>query len=289
MVIASNMIAAVNPDLRRKNYSHTYVKSLEYRVAKLEQVLKKLQDCPLENHFPILNSLNLSDLVNKDEIYQTLSEYNETSSSVDQSNLTDYGSLSGYDDMIIKTVSASYSESTNSLNDTIKLRKNLGIAVYGSFHFYSHDSFLTKLFCVKYDNNTNPQTYTYFSEELVYSIVALSSKISSIQQVESESYEYYNKARRLVFDKLNVPKITTIQTLLYLAFYDLGEGYNSSAWLLNVIAFRIGRHRISMNPQNWHIKSKEILSAQDIEIRKPIYWGCYTADYLISLLLRRPF
>lgn len=110
-------------------------------MAKLEQVLKKLQDCPLENHFPILNSLNLSDLVNKDEIYQTLSEYNETSSSVDQSNLTDYGSLSGYDDMIIKTVSASYSESTNSLNDTIKLRKNLGIAVYGSFHFYSHDSF----------------------------------------------------------------------------------------------------------------------------------------------------
>lgn len=75
----------------------------------------------------------------------------------------------------------------------------------------------------------DPQTYTYCSEELVYSIVALSSKISSIQQVESESYEYHKKTRRLVFDKLNVPKITTIQTLLCLAFYDLGEGDNSSA------------------------------------------------------------
>ncbi|CUM57713.1 unnamed protein product [Debaryomyces tyrocola] len=245
-------------DLRRKNYSHTYVKSLEYRVSKLEHVLKKLQDCPLEDHSPILNSLNLSDLASNDEIYPTLSEYNETSSSVDQSNLTGYGPLSVYYDKIIETVSASYSEYSNSLNDTIKLKKNLG-------------------------------TCTYCSKELVYSIVALSSKISSVQQVESESYEYYNKARRIVFDKLNVPKITTIQTLLCLAFYDLGEGDNSSAWLLSGIAFRMGIDiGFQLNPQNWHINNKDVLSAQDIEIRKRIYWGCYTADHFISLLLGRP-
>lgn len=280
-------------DLRRKNYSHTYVKSLEHRVAKLEQILKKLQDCPLEDHIPILNSLNLSDLVSHEGIEHTGLRSNQIK------NLTDHGSFPIYNDRIIETVSASYSESSNSLSDTNKLRNNLGICEKIStffkwqytdhFTFIHRDSFLTEFFEVKYENNSNHQTSTYCSEELVYSIVALSSKISNTSQAESESYEYYKSAKRMVFSKLNLPTITTIQALLCLAFYDLGEGDNSSAWLLSGIAFRMGIDiGFQLNPQNWYINNKQVLSAQDLEIRKRIYWGCYTADHFISLLLGRP-
>lgn len=286
-------------DLRRKNYSYTYVKSLEYRVAKLEQVLKKLQDCPLEDHIPILNSLNLCDLVSHEEIEHTEPGNNQITNLTHLNNLTAYDSLPVYNDRIIETVSASYSESPNSLNDTNKLRKNLGICEKIStffkwqytdhFTFIHRDSFLTEFFEVKYDNKANHLTSTYCSEELVYSLVALSSKISNEPKAESESYEYYNRAKRMIFNKLNLPKITTIQALLCLAFYDLSEGDNSSAWLLSGIAFRMGIDiGFQLNPQNWHINNKQRLSAQDLEIRKRIYWGCYTADHFISLLLGRP-
>lgn len=284
-------------DLRRKNYSSTYVKSLEYRVAKLERILKKVKDSPLEDHYPILDSLNLNDLVNTNETTST-NNGPENPVAIDQSHLSVYGPLSIYHDKIINPLRTLHSEPLNDFTETVKLRKNLDICEKISsffkwqytdhFLFIHRDSFLTEFFNLRNENNKGMQSM-YCSEDLVYSIVALSSKISNMQQAVLESSKYYDKAKKIIFDKLSVPTITTIQSLLCLAFYDLGEGNNSSAWLLSGIAFRMGIDiGFQLNPQNWHINNKQILLDHDVEIRKRIYWGCYTADHFISLLLGRP-
>lgn len=284
-------------DLRRKNYSSTYVKSLEYRVAKLERILKKVKDSPLEDHYPILDSLNLNDLVNTNETRST-DNGTENPVATDQSHLSVYGPLSIYHDKIIDPLRTLHSEPQNDFTETVKLSKNLDICEKISsffkwqytdhFLFIHRDSFLTEFFDLRNENNKGMQSM-YCSEDLVYSIVALSSKISNTQQVVLESSKYYDKAKKIIFDKLRVPTITTIQSLLCLAFYDLGEGNNSSAWLLSGIAFRMGIDiGFQLNPQNWHINNKRILLDHDVEIRKRIYWGCYTADHFISLLLGRP-
>lgn len=42
------------------------------------------------------------------------------------------------------------------------------------------------------------------------------------------------------------------------------------------------------DPLLWLSADKSLATAEDIEIRRRIYWGCYTSDKLISLILGRP-
>lgn len=42
------------------------------------------------------------------------------------------------------------------------------------------------------------------------------------------------------------------------------------------------------DPVNWLPHDSTIVSSEDIEIRRRIYWGCYISDKLISLILGRP-
>lgn len=42
------------------------------------------------------------------------------------------------------------------------------------------------------------------------------------------------------------------------------------------------------DPTKWMAQESELLTPEDIEIRRRIYWGCYISDKLISLILGRP-
>lgn len=162
--------------------------------------------------------------------------------------------------------------------------------------FIYRESFLTDFYR---DKDDLKESLDYCNEELIFAICANGSKLDYIgdfflhKGVLYDSPEkFYTRARYLIFQKLNSDDcntITTIQTLLCLAFFDLGRGRVLSAWVLAGIAFRIGMHmgfELNLN-QCRSEESDSLFSDYDLNVKSRIYWGCRLADYYISFVLGR--
>ncbi|AGO12028.1 AaceriADR365Wp [[Ashbya] aceris (nom. inval.)] len=157
----------------------------------------------------------------------------------------------------------------------------------GHFIFLHRESFLYGFF----NNSDSYESSRYCSEELIYAMAAVGSRLSTELHAESEQYAQIAKDRllRIVFDEQSPAKITTVQALLCLAFYELGNGNNQLAWSFSGLAIRVG-HDIGfqLDPKVWVTdEDSSALSESELEIRSRIYWGCYIADHLICLLLGR--
>ncbi|CAI4047437.1 hypothetical protein SUVZ_12G1520 [Saccharomyces uvarum] len=166
----------------------------------------------------------------------------------------------------------------------------------GHYLFIHRETFLSAFF-----GDTNTKSY-YCSEELVFAIAALGSLISYKSETElfQQSEVFYQRAKTIVLKKIfqledsslaessSSSKLAIIQTLLCLAFYDIGSGENPMAWYLSGLAFRIA-HEIGLhlNPEAWSNVYEDELSIMDFEVRSRIYWGCYIADHLIAILFGR--
>lgn len=91
----------------------------------------------------------------------------------------------------------------------------------------------------------------------------------------------------LGMETLKQSSIPTIQALLQQSAREIVFGRSSQAWLYSGMAFRMafdmGIHLPSDKLQMF-VKS---LSPEDIEIRKRLFWSCYTWDKIISLYLGR--
>ncbi|CCH60902.1 hypothetical protein TBLA_0D04050 [Henningerozyma blattae CBS 6284] len=163
------------------------------------------------------------------------------------------------------------------------------------FMFIHRETFLSAFF-----GDTSTKSY-YCSEELVFAIAALGAVLSDKSSDLYESADsYYERSKTIVLKKLfqlgdnSLPestsssKLAIIQTLLCLAFYDIGNGDNPTAWYLSGLAFRmvyeIGLH---LDPKAWSNVYEDELSKIDFEVRSRIYWGCYIADHLIAILFGR--
>lgn len=293
----------VDQDLRRNRYTTSYVRALEDHVTHLEKVLKRANDVDDRNDkekildaVPIVNSTpspgqeapdvqlpessaNSAPPVGTNSIYPT------NSLSISKKKRTPEQ---------LKTL-----VSMRMLSRSPLILRSLSLFfkwLYpGHFMFIHRETFLSALF-----GDESAKSY-YCSEELVYAISALGSKLSSSDgELFVKSEEYYriakNKALKLVFqldgnsfaELTSSNKLAFIQTLLCLAFYDVGAGENAMAWYLSGLAFRIA-HEIGLhlNPNAWNDVYKDELSDLDFEVRSRIYWGCYIADHLISVLFGR--
>ncbi|KAI8967267.1 fungal-specific transcription factor domain-containing protein [Mycotypha africana] len=102
---------------------------------------------------------------------------------------------------------------------------------------------------------------------------------------------FYHRARRLVDDFLDTPRISTVIALLYMALYDCdhipasGSRIRSSrAWLYSGMAirmcFELGLHTANYSSQ---------MSQCDIELRKRVLWTCFVMDKLESCTMERPW
>jgi hypothetical protein len=154
---------------------------------------------------------------------------------------------------------------------------------YPGFNAFVHrESFLTDFFKDKTDIK---ESLPYCSEELIYAICALGCTDRKL------SVEFYARSKNIMFNKLqstNSNSITTIQTLLCLAVYDLGKGDTSSAWLQSGMAFRIGQDMgFELDPSNWKLPDSNFFSEYDLLVRNRIFWGCFVVDRFLSLILGR--
>ena len=91
----------------------------------------------------------------------------------------------------------------------------------------------------------------------------------------------------LGMDMLQPSSIPTIQALLQQSAREVVFGRSSQAWTFAGVAFRMaldmGIHLPSDRLQSF-VKS---LTPEDIEVRKRLFWGCYSWDKILSLYLGR--
>lgn len=124
---------------------------------------------------------------------------------------------------------------------------------------------------------------------LVLSVCALGARMSDVELIYSKAISYYNEARSCLLSSFEHPSITSVQSFLLLAFYDICNGHNSTGWMLLGNAIRMGYDLgFQLSPEVWFLKTAGSIQAIDCLIRSRIYWGCFMADHFISLVLGRP-
>ncbi|KAF3993007.1 hypothetical protein FT663_00304 [Candidozyma haemuli var. vulneris] len=136
----------------------------------------------------------------------------------------------------------------------------------------------------------------YCSEELIYAIAALGAKCSDDDNLRSSAGSYFETSKSKIFSKkICVPHVNTLQALLCLSLYELGDGNASASWMLSGMAFRMGYDLgFQLNPQEWAIEQgadeahPAIINNMDVMVRSRVYWGCFVFDHFVSLLMGRP-
>lgn len=86
------------------------------------------------------------------------------------------------------------------------------------------------------------------------------------------------RARLLLGAEIHRPSsITTIQALLQLSARDLAYGMVSQAWTYSGLAFRMASD-LGLRHSTESIVSLGTLNAEDLEIRRRLFWSCYFWD-----------
>ncbi|KAI8090039.1 fungal-specific transcription factor domain-containing protein [Halteromyces radiatus] len=94
---------------------------------------------------------------------------------------------------------------------------------------------------------------------------------------------FYSRARQLVDDFLDIPRMSTVMALLYLAAYDDGTK-SSRCWMYTGMAVRMAM-ALGLYKANYY--SNE-MTQFDVELRKRVLWASYVMDQLQSTLMERP-
>ncbi|KAG0192448.1 hypothetical protein DFQ28_009173 [Apophysomyces sp. BC1034] len=119
---------------------------------------------------------------------------------------------------------------------------------------------------------------------LLNAIYAVASRISPDVRVRSDPTSadtagdvFFERAKCLLDDYYDLPRISTVQALLLLATHQHGAMKSARAWLYSGMAFRmaqdLGLHR---NCDQWNI------SPEERERRKRVFWCCFMVDRLTS-------
>ncbi|CAK9439132.1 uncharacterized protein LODBEIA_P33560 [Lodderomyces beijingensis] len=298
-------------DLRKKRPPATYVKTLESQVSNIKSFIESLQRLKnTEEQLGLLKNTDLSGILDGSSLDPLLSQqqeqqqqqqqqqhdHHEQNDDVDETKAI-YGPTSVYNSTIItsngnisnKNPSSKRELEVKSIKDLNKDPEILQcIHLFFTWQYPDHNMFIFReAFLFDFFNPT--LTSMYCSKVLVLSICALGSRMSLDEKIYKKSKDFYKDAKSLLLNSISQPSITSLQSFMLLAFFDICNGSNSSGWMLSGNAMRMGFDiGFQLNPEVWFVKSKESLNKLDVEIRSRIYWGCYMADHFISLVLGRP-
>ncbi|KAF9562836.1 hypothetical protein EC968_005065 [Mortierella alpina] len=106
--------------------------------------------------------------------------------------------------------------------------------------------------------------------------------LSDDPAVRRDTRTYYNRARNILDQTRIVSRISTVQALLLLCYYENANGGYSEGWLFLGMAIRIA-HDIGLHRQDVYTYDPE-----QAELRKRVWWALYIADRFSSGGLGRP-
>ncbi|KAL2354244.1 fungal-specific transcription factor domain-containing protein [Cryomyces antarcticus] len=259
-------------DERRRPSSKTHIRELEQRIRSLETALQEQKDLTAK-----LAALTQQD-VSAFQTEQPASLPNEEKAQQQPSTPID----------------PALSEKPRSLIARLCARQSsLSADEAGQLRFFGPTSSLHTA------ESTSSFFVEYYSKALLYAIFACAARISELPYVRELSFakepgssgkEPYllKKAMILVEEELEQgPGITTIQALQLLSVCHCARASDTKGWMdtgraIRLI-FELGLHR---NPED--IESLN-LSKMDLEVRKTVFWGCFTFDRVWSLYLGRPY
>ncbi|KPM42497.1 hypothetical protein AK830_g4036 [Neonectria ditissima] len=302
-------------DRKRRPASRQYVTSLENHVASLESLLMRIKVASPEGRDKLLEGVSLdqwldvptaspvesSDTTAESDIRLVGEQKKNHSSGLQacpQGLLIYHGPTSIYR---IRTGGPPPSsvDATSSEGQFDHVAEHFGINLedelvavairqffrwqYPHFMFINREAFLR-------DHFGSRAKSRYWSLPLLLAICALGTVMSPDRTQAHMSEQFYAAAESIVIvSGLTHPSITAVQVFLCLAFYQIGKGDLSKGWELSGVAFRMAQDLgFQKDPQQWIASDASIATAEDIEIRRRIYWGCYTSDKIISLVLGRP-
>lgn len=276
-----NIVSAVNTSVKTYNpekKKKTFVKGSYYPEGPVSQKSK--------NTLQSTSSLSVASLVSSSSSSPSTGIISDNTNTSSKERISDLNTT-----VIVRRIG---NNDENLINNDPKILKSLSNFykwLYpGHFIFLHRESFLYGFF--NHAENNYEDSH-YCSIELIYAMCAVGCRLTSDLQDMAEVY--YEKSKyallQLVFDEQSVPRITTVQALLCLAFYELGKGNNQIGWYLSGLAIRVGYEMgFQLDPQVWITEDndpKMKLTKSELAIRSRIYWGCYIADHLICLILGR--
>ncbi|KAF7584923.1 putative uncharacterized transcriptional regulatory protein [Clavispora lusitaniae] len=301
-------------DMRKKRPPANYISSMEKKIDALSKFFTSMQRVPAEdrNKFFEANATNIASYLNEDNTQAKASSADGKVPSSGKKRKTEdvrstpsptpitkirpvYGPTSVYDNYTDHHRPKTQSLRKESREMTVlqNLSKDPDVLhclkLFFTWQYPDHNMFVFReAFFIDFFN-PKPNSL-YCSSVLVYSICALGSRMSDVDTIYFRSISYYNEARSFLLSNLEHPSITSVQSFLLLAFYDICNGNNSTGWMLSGDAMRMGFDLgFQLNPEVWFLKRHGTdFKPLDMAIRSRIYWGCYMADHFISLILGRP-
>lgn len=300
--------------------SHKYLSALEARLAYFESLTQNLKKASNEERNDLLAGVTLDDHLNdSNDHVETLEEVSPVPSDVSgtshaialrtgpQGTLQFHGPTSIYLDTDGDTSNTNKGETQAKTNvspppgfdafSILRLASSLGVddalvqETLPLFFLYEYPQYLfiyREAFLSDYYDNAHGGRYWSFA--LVYSMCALGAPHSNHTRIQEKKNLLAKCAQEIIMTHcLTKPSPTTIQALLCLAFHEVGQGNASQGWLFSGMAFRMGQDLgFHQDPMRWISQDRSIVTPEDIEIRRRIYWGSYVADKFISLYLGRP-
>ncbi|KAG0168074.1 hypothetical protein DFQ30_005320 [Apophysomyces sp. BC1015] len=124
---------------------------------------------------------------------------------------------------------------------------------------------------------------------LLNAIYALASRLSPDKRVRSDPDSpdtagdiFFERAKRLLDDYYDIPKISTVQALILLSCHQHGVMKAARAWLYSGMAFRMAQDLgLNRNCELWDIPPCER------QRRKRVFWCCFIVDRLTSAIFGR--
>ncbi|KAI9494596.1 fungal-specific transcription factor domain-containing protein, partial [Zychaea mexicana] len=102
---------------------------------------------------------------------------------------------------------------------------------------------------------------------------------------------FYHRAKRLLDDFMDMPRISTVVALCYMSLYEPSPSTHRSgspfcrSWMYSGMAYRMC---LELGLHNQSNISKE-LPREEIELRKRVFWSCYCLDKVQSGGWERPW
>ncbi|CDH54492.1 hypothetical protein RO3G_02039 [Lichtheimia corymbifera JMRC:FSU:9682] len=127
---------------------------------------------------------------------------------------------------------------------------------------------------------------------LLNAIYAQTSRYITSDDELPKSEVFFHRAKRLLDDFMDVPRVSTVVALCYMSLYESrpsstqrsGSPYCRS-WMYSGMAYRMC---LELGLHNQNNVARD-LSPIEIELRKRVYWSCYCLDKLHSTGWERPW
>ncbi|KAG2232882.1 hypothetical protein INT48_004895 [Thamnidium elegans] len=124
---------------------------------------------------------------------------------------------------------------------------------------------------------------------LLNAIYAIASRVTPDERVRSDPTSpdtagdiFFERAKCLLDDYYDTPRISTVQALLLMASHQMGAMKAARAWLYSGMAFRMAQDLgLNRNCDHWNI------SPEERERRKRVFWCCFIVDRITSAIYGR--